>query len=99
MSQNNNIYTLNYVTGPQWYPIVGSMFVVKKLRDQTGYLYKATADLAHAYGPIIGLRVGKDKQVVCYGYSAIKEMLTKDELDGRPYGPFYETRTWGTRRG
>lgn len=75
------------------------MLTVKRLRDQTGYLYKATAQLADAYGPIIGLKVGKDKQVVCYGYKAIKEMLTKEELDGRPRGPFYETRTWGQRRG
>lgn len=75
------------------------MFIVKKLRDQTGYLYKATADLANVYGPIVGLKTGKNKQVVCYGYNAIKEMLAKEELDGRPHGPFYETRTWGTRRG
>lgn len=75
------------------------MLVVKKLRDQTGYLYRATAELANTYGPVVGLRVGKDRQVVCYGYAAIKEMLTKEELDGRPQGPFYETRTWGTRRG
>lgn len=85
--------------GPEWLPIVGSMLVVKKLRDQTGYLYRATAELAKTYGPVVGLRVGKDRQVVCYGYAAIKEMLTKEELDGRPQGPFYETRTWGTRRG
>ena len=78
---------------------MGSMLAVKKLRDQTGYLYKATAELARMYGPIVGLRVGKDRQVVCFGYEAIKEMLTKEELDGRPQGPFYETRTWGTRRG
>nr|QTC11261.1 cytochrome P450 303A1 [Phenacoccus solenopsis] len=89
----------NYPPGPEWLPILGSMLVVKKLRDQTGYLYKATAELARVYGPVVGLRVGKDRQVVCCGYEAIKEMLTKEELDGRPQGPFYETRTWGTRRG
>ncbi|XP_065199572.1 probable cytochrome P450 303a1 [Planococcus citri] len=89
----------NYPPGPEWLPIVGSMLMVKKLRDQTGYLYRATAELARMYGPIVGLRVGKDRQVVCFGYEAIKEMLTKEELDGRPQGPFYETRTWGTRRG
>lgn len=75
------------------------MFAIKKLRDQTGFLYKATADLASIYGPVVGLKVGKDRQVVCYGYQAIKEMLTKEEINGRPQGPFYETRTWGLRRG
>lgn len=62
-------------------------------------MYLAAAALARNYGPIIGLRVGKDRLVMVVGYDAIKEMLTKEELDGRPQGPFYETRTWGTRRG
>lgn len=44
-------------------------------------------------------QVGKDRQVICYGYEAAKEMLTNEDLDGRPQGPFYETRTWGIRRG
>jgi len=78
---------------------LGSALTVNSLRKQTGYLYRATICLAESYGPIVGLKVGKDRQVVCCGYNAIKEMLTKEEFDGRPQGPFYETRTWGTRRG
>ncbi|KAF6201395.1 hypothetical protein GE061_005843, partial [Apolygus lucorum] len=86
--------------GPKWYPIFGSALKVAKMRkDEGGYLYKATAELARQYGPVVGLKVGKDRQVVCCDYPSIKEMLTKDEFDGRPQGPFYETRTWGTRRG
>jgi hypothetical protein len=85
--------------GPKWLPILGSALTVSSLRKQTGYLYRATICLAESYGPIVGLKVGKDRQVVCCGYNAIKEMLTKEEFDGRPQGPFYETRTWGTRRG
>lgn len=86
-------------TGPKWLPVLGSALTVASLRKQTGYLYRATICLAENYGPIVGLKVGKDRQVVCCGYNAIKEMLTKEEFDGRPQGPFYETRTWGTRRG
>ncbi|BET00075.1 cytochrome P450 [Nesidiocoris tenuis] len=90
----------NFPPGPKWYPIVGSALKVAKMRkDEGGYLYKATAELARQYGPIVGLKVGKDHQVVCCDYPSIKEMLTKDEFDGRPQGPFYETRTWGIRRG
>ncbi|XP_050424156.1 probable cytochrome P450 303a1 [Adelges cooleyi] len=89
----------NYPPGPKWLPVLGSALTVASLRKQTGYLYRATICLAENYGPIVGLKVGKDRQVVCCGYNAIKEMLTKEEFDGRPQGPFYETRTWGTRRG
>lgn len=64
-----------------------------------GYLYLASAHLSERYGPVVGVRVGRDRQVICYGYEAIKEMLTKEEFDGRPQGPFYEIRTWGTRKG
>lgn len=90
---------VNIYTGPNWLPVLGSMLEVRKLRQKTGYLYKAIAALSDVYGPVVGVRVGKDMQVVCCRYDAIKEMLTKEEFDGRPRGPFYETRTWGTRRG
>lgn len=78
--------------GPPWLPILGSAMTVQKLRKKTGYLYKACTLLANQHGPVVGLKVGKDRQVVCCGYDAIKEMLTKDDFDGRPQGPFYETR-------
>ncbi|XP_014246954.1 probable cytochrome P450 303a1 [Cimex lectularius] len=90
----------NFPPGPKWYPFVGSALCVAKMRQNMGgYLYKATAELARQYGPIVGLKVGKDRQVICCDYPTIKEMLTMEEFDGRPQGPFYETRTWGTRRG
>ena len=89
----------NFPPGPQWLPVLGSALAVHKLRKQTGYLYQATAELARQYGPVVGLRVGKDRQVVLCGYEGIKDMLSREEFDGRPQGPFYETRTWGVRRG
>lgn len=92
---NNTILVL----GPTWLPILGSALTIRSIRRQTGYLYRTTIYLAELYGPIVGLKVGKDRQVVCCGYNAVKEMLTKEEFDGRPQGPFYETRTWGIRRG
>jgi hypothetical protein len=80
-------------------PVLGSALYVQRLRKQTGYLYRATAELAKRYGPVVGLRIGKDQQVVLCGYEAIRDMLSRDEFDGRPQGIFYETRTWGKRRG
>ena len=89
----------NFPPGPAWMPVLGSALAVHKLRKQTGYLYQATAELAKQYGPVVGLRVGKDRQVILCGYDGIKEMLSREDFDGRPQGPFYETRTWGVRRG
>jgi len=80
-------------------PMLGSALHVHRLRKKTGYLYQATAELAKCYGPVVGLRIGKDRQVVLCGYEAIRDMLSRDEFDGRPQGIFYETRTWGKRRG
>lgn len=90
---------INYPPGPCWLPILGSALAVRKLRKKTGYLYTATAELAREYGPVIGLRIGRDRQVIAYGYDAIKQMLSDDDFAGRPMGVFYEARTWGIRRG
>lgn len=89
----------NYPPGPNWLPFLGSALAVYKIRKRTGYLYTATAELAKNFGPVIGLRIGRDRQVIAYGYDAIKQMLTDDDFSGRPTGIFYEARTWGTRRG
>lgn len=82
-------------------PVVGSALTIHKVRkEKEGYLYLATAELAKQHNTgCVGLRIGKDRTVVCISYDSIKEMLTKEDFDGRPQGPFYETRTWGVRRG
>ncbi|XP_044259444.1 probable cytochrome P450 303a1 [Tribolium madens] len=89
----------NYPPGPSWLPIIGSAHTIKEWRKKAGYLYKATAEMAEKYGPVIGLRVGKDLVVVVYGKNQIREFLTSDDLAGRPTGPFFDMRTWGERRG
>lgn len=48
---------------------------------------------------VIGFKVGKDKVVFVVSADSILEMCMNPDLDGRPYGPFYETRTWNLRRG
>nr|CAD7426505.1 unnamed protein product [Timema monikensis] len=93
------VILFSLMVGPQWLPVLGSALAVHQLRKRTGYLYEATAELARQYGPVVGLKVGKDRTVVLCGYDGIKDMLSREEFDGRPQGPFYETRTWGIRRG
>lgn len=89
----------NYPPGPKWLPILGSAYAIHKLRQKTGYLYKAASELSKQYGPVVGLKIGKDRTVIVDGFEAIKQMLSEDDFSGRPKGVFYETRTWGIRRG
>lgn len=92
----------NYPPGPRWFPCVGSALAVYRARQRTGMLCKAMQALAQRYGTasgVLGLKVGKDRLVVAIGADAIREMMTNEDLDGRPTGPFYETRTWGSRKG
>lgn len=90
---------VNYPPGPRWLPILGSSLTVHRLRKKTGYLYKTTTALCKEYGHVVGLKVGKDKIVIVDGLKPLKQMLTDDDFSGRPMGLFYETRTWGIRRG
>ncbi|CAG9558106.1 unnamed protein product [Danaus chrysippus] len=88
--------------GPNWLPILGSALEVKKSRDKTGYLYRSIKQLSNTYckySPLIGLKIGKDRIVMVNTVEANKEMLHNEFIDGRPTGIFYQTRTWGERRG
>lgn len=95
------IKPLNYPPGPKWYPIIGSALSIRKARTETGMLCKGTMALAKKYATngAIGFKVGKDKLVVAVTTDSILEMMNNEDFDGRPTGPFFETRTWGLRRG
>lgn len=66
-------------------------------------LWKAIESIAQHYDKdrrgIVGFKVGKDRVAFVYTSAAIKDMMSREEIDGRPTGPFYETRTWNMRRG
>ncbi|XP_054274087.1 probable cytochrome P450 303a1 [Macrosteles quadrilineatus] len=91
----------NFPPGPVWWPVVGSALAIHRLRKEMGgYLYLASVKMAEQYKTgCVGLRIGKDRTVVCTSYEAVREMMMREDFDGRPHGPFYETRTWGVRRG
>lgn len=89
----------NYPPGPDWLPLIGSALTVYRLRKQTGLLHLTTAELAKKYGPILGLKLGKDRIVIVHGIPDNREFLTSDDLSGRPNGFFYKLRTWGQRKG
>lgn len=91
----------NFPLGPSWYPIIGSALRISRERTRTGMLCTAVQSIFSKYGKngLLGIKIGKDIAVICSDANAIKEMLLDENLDGRPKGPFYETRTWGERYG
>uniref|UniRef100_A0A182YQN3 Uncharacterized protein n=1 Tax=Anopheles stephensi TaxID=30069 RepID=A0A182YQN3_ANOST len=71
-------------------------------RNKTGMLCKAVEHIAKDYPEhrgVIGFKIGKDKAVMAVNAESLKEMMNNEDFDGRPTGLFYETRTWGLRRG
>lgn len=92
----------NYPEGPPWLPVLGSALSVKKARDRQGLLCKGLEEIAKKYqtrNGLLGLKIGKDRLVVALTADSLCEMMTNEDFDGRPTGPFYETRTWNSRLG
>lgn len=91
----------NFPPGPRWFPIVGSALAVRKARNETGMLCKGLERIAGQYpnNGVIGLKVGKDNIVVAMSSNSICEMSCNVDLEGRPMGVFFETRTWNERKG
>ncbi|XP_046391138.1 methyl farnesoate epoxidase [Ischnura elegans] len=93
----------NFPPGPLWLPVVGSLPSLRAKKPKgkgTGFLCETLTAMAKHYAcPLLGIRVGKDRMVIICNLDTAKEMLTREEFDGRPTGPFFETRTWGSRKG
>ncbi|XP_020291003.1 probable cytochrome P450 303a1 isoform X2 [Pseudomyrmex gracilis] len=88
-----------YPPGPRWWPILGCALEVARIRQETGYLFKSCSLLCKKYGPVVGLKIGSDRMVILNNLESIRAMLTNEDCDGRPTGPIYQARTWGTRKG
>ncbi|KAB0792149.1 hypothetical protein PPYR_14349 [Photinus pyralis] len=89
----------NFPPGPAWFPLIGCAWQLHRLRRRMGHLTKASQELAAKYGPLVGVRIGRERAVFVYGLQAIEEMYTRDELNGRPIGLLSTSRTGGTRKG
>lgn len=92
----------NFPRGPVWLPVIGSALAVAKSRRETGMLIKGIRKIVEetkGAEDVIGLKIGKDKVVFAVSTDSLIEFFMNPDLDGRPNGIFYETRTWNLRRG
>lgn len=56
-------------------------------------------ELARRYGPLVGLRVNRELIVLVSGHDAVKQVLTRDDCNGRPDGFFFRMRTFNKVQG
>ncbi|XP_014486131.1 PREDICTED: probable cytochrome P450 303a1 [Dinoponera quadriceps] len=88
-----------YPPGPRWWPILGSILEIARIRQEAKYLTKSCLTLCEKYGPVVGLKLGKDRIVVLNDLESVQAMLSDENCDGRPTGPLFEVRTFGRRQG
>ncbi|KAI5730597.1 hypothetical protein M8J76_015514 [Diaphorina citri] len=88
-----------YPPGPSWLPVVGCYLEFSRLLSKFKYHYLVCENYARRYGPITGLRLGRDRIILVSGFKAVREVLTRDEFDGRPSGYFFRLRALGRRLG
>ncbi|KAG8240025.1 hypothetical protein J437_LFUL016411 [Ladona fulva] len=94
-------YNVFCYAGPPWLPIAGCLpYIAWKCREKNQTVNVTFTSLAKEYATqILGIKVGKDRLIVLCSYEAAREVLSREEFDGRPTGVFFDTRTWGIRRG
>lgn len=85
--------------GPNWYlPFIGNTSQIRKLAKESGGQHMAFEKLSEEYkSPLVGLKLGNELVVVAMTYPIVKDLLTREEFDGRPDTFFLRLRTMGTR--
>lgn len=64
-----------------------------------GFHHLVWEELTSKFGPIVGLRLGRDRIALISGQSAVKQILLKEEFDARPDGFFFRMRSYKKRLG
>nr|WCC58046.1 cytochrome P450 [Pharsalia antennata] len=88
-----------YPPGPKFLPVIGSYGHYRNRLKSLGYHHLVWSELSKEYGEIVGLKLGRHLVVAVFGAEAIKEVLSREEFDGRPDGFFFRLRTFGKRLG
>lgn len=85
--------------GPKWLPLLGCFLKFREIRQKTGYNHLAFQELANHYGPVLGMKFGKQKFVIISTHDLVKKVLLQEDFNGRPDGFFYRLRACGERKG
>lgn len=96
--RSKNIY-FNKCLGPTRFPLVGNYLEVRKLRNELGFYHLVWNQLAKCYGQVFSVKLGRIEAVVVSGYDAVRQVLCKDDFDGRPDGFFFRFRAFYKRLG
>lgn len=73
--------------------------MIKKLHGICNFYHLVWHYLTTKYGPIVGLRIGRDRLIIVAGKDAIKQFYGLNEFNGRPDGYFYRIRSFDKRLG
>ncbi|XP_063241126.1 methyl farnesoate epoxidase-like [Bacillus rossius redtenbacheri] len=80
--------------GPPSLPLIGSL-----LSAPRRLVHLKMAEWRGQYGPLVGLMMGSQPMVLACGPEAAREMLRREEFQGRPDGFFFRERSFGQRLG
>nr|BAN14691.1 cytochrome P450 [Plautia stali] len=90
---------VRFPPGPCWIPILGNYLLFYELRKKLGFTHLVWEWLSKRYGPLVGVKLGKDKLVIGTNLPVVKELLTKEQFEARPDGFFFQFRAFGERYG
>jgi methyl farnesoate epoxidase/farnesoate epoxidase len=94
----NKNHSHSLPTGPQFLPIVGNISILKHLKVLK-FHHLLWHHISKLYGPVVGLKFFHKHVVIVSSREAIREVYSRDELNGRPDGFFFRVRTFEQRLG
>jgi len=79
--------------------LFGNYLEIRKLRNELGFYHLVWDQLAKRYGQVYSVKLGRIEAVVVSGYDAVRQVLSKDDFDGRPDGFLFRFRAFYKRLG